>query len=158
VAVSETATSGNRSFDHFAQTRFVLDGAKVKALPDPLGGRYSVGMTPEQAEFLGRRLLWLAGLAAANRDVQCPGLFDPLVPSYDHADPFREGNDAKQPDTRAKEYAVESGEWGALPAEPCRYCRQVGGVFFRVTIRHEDLQETRCDKCGRSWVPGESGA
>lgn len=46
------------------------------------------------------------------------------------------------------------GDWGSLPQEPCRYCRQVGGVYFRVDDSPRgktEAQIVRCDKCGRDW-------
>jgi hypothetical protein len=53
------------------------------------------------------------------------------------------------------------GDWGHLPAEPCRYCRQVGGVHFLRDDGPEGRdghQVTRCDKCGRSWEAGAATA
>jgi hypothetical protein len=60
-----------------------------------------------------------------------------------------------------RKYKAEEGEWGWLPHEPCRYCREVGGVMF---LRDEGpegisgLSPVRCNNCKRSWVPGESSA
>lgn len=56
---------------------------------------------------------------------------------------------------------AHEGEWGALPSEPCRYCHQIGGVFFMIDDGPEGrkgLQVTRCDKCGRSWEADSSSA
>ncbi len=56
---------------------------------------------------------------------------------------------------------AHEGDWGALPGEPCRFCRQPGGVFF---MREEGpeggrgLQSVRCDKCGRDWIADSSSA
>lgn len=69
-------TSGNDGFDHFVRTRFVREGDSVKILPDPLGGRYATGMTPEQAEFLARHLSALVLAARVERGRKYPGLFD----------------------------------------------------------------------------------
>lgn len=59
------------------------------------------------------------------------------------------------------EYEVESGEWGALPQEPCRYCRRQGGVQFRLdddpTVQHGP-QIVRCELCGRWWEADSSSA
>lgn len=68
-------SSGHGGFDHFAGTRFVRVGAKVKMLPDPLGGQFSTSMTPEQVEYLSRHLARLAAGARGERGRQCPGLF-----------------------------------------------------------------------------------
>jgi hypothetical protein len=78
-------SSGNGGFDHFAATRFVRDGDRVKLLPDPLGGAFTTAMTPEQAEFLARHLLALSSAARQERWEKCPLLYpedapvDPLV-------------------------------------------------------------------------------
>lgn len=48
----------------------------------------------------------------------------------------------------------EAGEWGWLDQEPCRYCHEIGGVFFRADDFPQDRNQTqvvRCDKCGRNW-------
>ena len=48
----------------------------------------------------------------------------------------------------------EIGEWGSLPAEPCRFCHQIGGVKFRIDDSprgKNEPQVVRCDKCGRDW-------
>jgi hypothetical protein len=62
-------------------------------------------------------------------------------------------------DDLAKEYRKgynnEVGDWGALPQEPCRYCRCVGKVMFQVNEGQKNLndaQVVRCGKCGRDWV------
>jgi RecJ-like exonuclease len=65
--------------------------------------------------------------------------------------------------TNWEELAVSaaSGDWGALPAEPCRFCRQAGGVHFLIDDGPEGrkgLSPVRCDQCGWIWVPGESSA
>jgi hypothetical protein len=57
--------------------------------------------------------------------------------------------------------SAASGDWGMLPAEPCRFCRQVGGVHFLIDDGPEGrkgLSPVRCDQCGWIWVPGESSA
>jgi hypothetical protein len=51
--------------------------------------------------------------------------------------------------------STADGDWGYLPYEPCRYCRQVGGVYFLIDDGPEGkagLEVVRCDRCGRSWV------
>lgn len=56
--------------------------------------------------------------------------------------------------------AVE-GCWGFLAAEPCRYCRRVGGVYFLRDDGPEGksgLPVVRCDKCGRDWVADSANA
>jgi hypothetical protein len=48
-----------------------------------------------------------------------------------------------------------AGEWGHLPQEPCRYCRQIGGVYFCIDDGREGiggLSSVRCDKCKRDWI------
>ena len=59
------------------------------------------------------------------------------------------------------EYKVENGEWVALPEEPCRFCREPGGVFFALNegmAGHDGSQEVRCDRCKRTWMANESAA
>ena len=49
---------------------------------------------------------------------------------------------------------THEGEWGALLQEPCRYCRQQGGMFFLNDEGWEGVaghQIMRCDLCKRSW-------
>lgn len=56
---------------------------------------------------------------------------------------------------------AHEGEWGALPAEPCRFCRRTGGVMFLVDDGPEGragLSPVRCDLCGRSWVSDSTSA
>jgi len=65
-------TSGNAGFDHWARTRFVREGLRVVMLPDSLPGKFSVGMTPEQAEHLAARLVALAIEARAARAAKYP--------------------------------------------------------------------------------------
>lgn len=60
-----------------------------------------------------------------------------------------------------KEYKAEEGEWGHLPAEPCRFCHHQGEVYFAVDDGPEGkrgLQAVRCDHCGRSWTVDGSSA
>jgi hypothetical protein len=57
--------------------------------------------------------------------------------------------------------ATGEEEWGALPNEPCRYCRQPGGVYFLVDDGPEGrvgLQPMRCDRCGRTWIADSASA
>lgn len=68
-------TSGHDGFDQFARSRFVRESDRVKLLPDPLGGQFTQSMTPEQAEFLARHLLVLAGLARVERHRKYPELY-----------------------------------------------------------------------------------
>lgn len=67
--------SGNGDFEHFCQRRYVADGCRVKMLPDPLGGSFSVGMTPEQAESLAERIRGLAAVARVERAAKYPALY-----------------------------------------------------------------------------------
>ena len=68
-------SSGNNDFDHMVRTRFVLDECRVKMLPDNLPGKFSVGMTPEQTEFLAQHLQTLAAEARKSRGKKFPGLY-----------------------------------------------------------------------------------
>jgi hypothetical protein len=46
------------------------------------------------------------------------------------------------------------GDWGHLPNEPCRFCHQIGGVYFRVDDSprgKNEPQVVRCENCGRDW-------
>lgn len=55
----------------------------------------------------------------------------------------------------ASDYKGNVGDWGALPAEPCRFCHKAGGVFFRIDDSPTGLnqpQEARCDLCGQTWA------
>ena len=50
---------------------------------------------------------------------------------------------------------AHQGDWGWLKDEPCRFCRQPGGVFFLIDEGPEGRdgkQVMRCDKCKRSWI------
>jgi len=49
--------------------------------------------------------------------------------------------------------ALGGGDWGALPGEPCRFCRRAGGVEFLASNHPLDLhaQQARCRLCGRAW-------
>lgn len=69
---TEPTTSGNADFDHWARTRFVRDELRVVMLPDSMPGKFSVGMTPEQAEHLAARLVALAIEARAARAAKYP--------------------------------------------------------------------------------------
>ena len=56
-------------------------------------------------------------------------------------------SDPDQPD-------LGGNDWGTLPQEPCRYCRQPGGVEFLASTQPLDLygsQTVRCRLCGRVW-------
>jgi len=47
------------------------------------------------------------------------------------------------------------GEWGHLPAEPCRFCHTQGGVFFLRDDGPEGISGlpiVRCSACRRSWT------
>jgi hypothetical protein len=60
-----------------------------------------------------------------------------------------------------KEYDANIGDWGHLPNEPCRFCRQVGGVYFLIDDGPEGkagLEIVRCDKCKRSWTVDSANA
>lgn len=62
---------------------------------------------------------------------------------------------------RAEKAPVRAGRWGALPQEPCRFCRQVGGVHFLIDDGPEGrsgLSPVRCDRCKRDWIAGEVNA
>ena len=51
-------------------------------------------------------------------------------------------------------YDNATGDWGHLPDEPCRYCFQVGKVYFRnddSPLGKSQPQVVRCDACGRTW-------
>lgn len=63
-------------------------------------------------------------------------------------------------ETPERRYEMNTGDWGALPNEPCRFCRQVGGVQFLIKdgLSHDNQQEVRCDKCKRAWVADSSSA
>lgn len=45
-------------------------------------------------------------------------------------------------------------DWAALPEEPCRYCRRVGGVQFLASNHplDRDAQTVRCVLCYRVWT------
>jgi hypothetical protein len=54
-----------------------------------------------------------------------------------------------------KEYDAITGDWGTLPQEPCRFCHEIGGIFFMIDNGpegHTGLQTVRCDKCKRWWI------
>jgi hypothetical protein len=54
-------------------------------------------------------------------------------------------------------WPVHQGEWGFLENEPCRFCFQVGCIFFLIDAGPEGISGapiTRCSKCHRSWTPG----
>lgn len=60
-----------------------------------------------------------------------------------------------------QDYEIESGTWGSLPAEPCRYCRRQGGVRFRLDddpVTAQGPQVVRCEGCGRWWEADSSSA
>ncbi len=60
-----------------------------------------------------------------------------------------------------KEYEVETGDWGRLEHEPCRFCRQAGGVLFMIDDKPGEQaghQAMRCDKCGKTWEADSSCA
>lgn len=45
-------------------------------------------------------------------------------------------------------------QWGSLPQEPCRFCREAGGVLFLIDDGppgRESPVIVRCGKCGRYW-------
>lgn len=57
--------------------------------------------------------------------------------------------------------SASEGDWGHLPAEPCRFCRRPGGVHFLRDDGPEGRsagQIVRCDRCGRDWVADTSAA
>jgi hypothetical protein len=68
-------TSGHGGADHYIETRYIRVEDKVKALPDPLGGQFTQVLTPEQAEYLARHLLVLAGFARMERFRKYPVLY-----------------------------------------------------------------------------------
>lgn len=68
-------TCGHDGADHYIETRYIRDGGKVKVLPDPLGGQFTQVLTPEQAEYLARHLLVLAGFARVERFRRYPALY-----------------------------------------------------------------------------------
>ena len=51
-------------------------------------------------------------------------------------------------------------DWGALPQEPCRYCRRQGGVQFLASEHPFDnhAQLVRCELCGNVWEADSSSA
>lgn len=52
-------------------------------------------------------------------------------------------------------------EWGFLPLEPCRFCREQGCVYFNIDEGPEGkvgLQVQRCNKCHRDWIADSSSA
>jgi hypothetical protein len=58
-------------------------------------------------------------------------------------------------------YSAIEGEWGYLANEPCRYCHEVGGIFFLIDDGPEGktgLSPIRCDRCKRTWTPDSSNA
>ena len=57
--------------------------------------------------------------------------------------------------TQPPRYDAQTGEWGSLPQEPCRYCRRQGGVQFLIDNGPEgrtSAQIVRCALCGRDWL------
>jgi hypothetical protein len=75
---------------------------------------------------------------------------------HEDADLHRLAGDGNPP-----EYRNESGDWGHLPEEPCRYCRRVGGVMFRNDDSPRgktEPQAIRCELCGRVWEADSSSA
>jgi len=65
------------------------------------------------------------------------------------------------PGNSPPKYSAETGEWGHLPNEPCRFCRQPGGVHFMIDDGPEGRsghQPMRCDLCKRTWEAGEATA
>lgn len=68
-------SSGHAGFDAFCQERFIRVEDKVKLLPDPLGGRFTQVMTPEQAEYLASVLMSMADEARRDRAKKYPELY-----------------------------------------------------------------------------------
>lgn len=57
--------------------------------------------------------------------------------------------------------SAQSGDWGHLPNEPCRFCHKQGKVYFQIDDGPEGrrgLQASRCDNCGRSWTVDSANA
>lgn len=78
-----------------------------------------------QSELLSKR-------AETKRSV-LPEIIDP--------EPHMEGKDVVE-------------QWGSLPLEPCRFCRETGGVLFlhgEGPPGRESPVIVRCGKCGRHW-------
>lgn len=60
-----------------------------------------------------------------------------------------------------KEYDKDSGKWGFLPNEPCRFCHSKGCIYFMIDEGPEGktgLSPVRCDNCKRTWTPESSTA
>ncbi len=70
-----TDTSGHDGFDAFVAERFAVQGVRVLLRPDPMGGRFTQAMTPEQAEHLARQLFVLAAEARRHRGIRFPDLY-----------------------------------------------------------------------------------
>ena len=66
----------SNDFTHYIRQRIDRDRHYVRLLPDPLGGQFSLSMTPEQAEQLAYHILALAREARAERSAT----FYPLYP------------------------------------------------------------------------------
>lgn len=47
----------------------------------------------------------------------------------------------------------ETGEWGVLSEEPCRYCYEIGGVQFLLENRPGEagVVIVHCKRCHRTW-------
>lgn len=88
--------------------------------------------------------------------VECKQLYLSVLDKYSwrYADDCLAALKTRYSQFLRKDYLNEVGDWGSLPAEPCRFCHQVGGVHFRNDDSPRSLSEpqvVRCDKCGRSW-------
>lgn len=60
-----------------------------------------------------------------------------------------------------KDYDNATGDWGHLSNEPCRFCHEIGGVYFRIDdspCGKNEPQCVRCDKCGRTWEADSTAA
>lgn len=67
----------------------------------------------------------------------------------------------KVPRPATKMYESHIGDWAALPEEPCRFCRAIGGIMFCIDEGPEGRdgqQIMRCEKCKRTWNADSSNA
>ncbi len=64
----------------------------------------------------------------------------------------------------SEEFKIESGEWGFLEQEPCRFCHKQGCVFFIINEgpHKNDPQYVCCEVskggCGRIWEASSTNA
>ena len=117
-------------FAHWAQSeirRLEAELTEQKALVASLQDllEKAIHRIAAQSELLSKR-------AETKRSV-LPEIIDP--------EPHMEGKDVVE-------------QWGSLPLEPCRFCRETGGVLFLLDEGppgRESPVIVRCGKCGRHW-------